>query len=73
LDPSAILFAYEQEGRGHPLYHLLLMAKALLYGYCVGVYSSRRTALKLAEDVWFLVVAGNSVDHIGRRDSYLSN
>ena len=39
------------------------MTKILIYGYCVGVFSSRRMQKKLSEDVGFRVLAaGNEPD-----------
>ena len=43
LDLSAIEGTYAEE-RGHPPYHPRMMVKLLVYGYCKGVYSSRRIA-----------------------------
>ena len=37
-----------------------MMVKALLYGYCVGVASSRRIAQRLHEDIAFRVLAANN-------------
>ena len=37
-----------------------MMVKVLLYGYCTGVASSRRIALRLHEDIAFRVLAANS-------------
>lgn len=63
LDLSAIERVYEEEERGQPPYHPRMMTKILLYGYCVGVFSSRRIEKKLAEDVGFRVLAaGNEPD-----------
>jgi transposase len=42
LDLSAIESVYEKEERGQPPYHPRMMTKVLIYGYCVGVFSSRR-------------------------------
>jgi transposase len=42
LDLSAIESHYEREERGYPPYHPRMMTKVLIYGYCVGVFSSRR-------------------------------
>jgi len=53
LDLSAIESVYEEEDRGQPPYHPRTMTKILLYGYCVGVFSSRRIQKRLAEDVAF--------------------
>ena len=37
-----------------------MMVKVLLYGYCVGVSSSRRIAQRLHEDIAFRVLAANN-------------
>ena len=42
LDLSAITPVYEQEERGYPPYHPVMMTKVLVYAYCVGVFSSRQ-------------------------------
>ena len=44
LDMSKVTARYERERRGGPPYHPRMMVKVLLYGYCVGVASSRRIA-----------------------------
>src|SRR5450759_3908201 len=63
LDLSAIESVYEEEERGQPPYHPRMMTKILIYGYCVGVFSSRRMQKKLTEDVGFRVLAaGNEPD-----------
>ncbi len=63
LDLSAIESVYEKEWRGQPPYHPRLMVKLLLYGYCLGVRSSRKIAQRLVEDVAFRVLAaGNQPD-----------
>jgi len=48
LDLSAIESVYEKEERGQPPYHPRMMTKILIYGYCVGVFSSRRIEKKLS-------------------------
>jgi transposase len=63
LDLSAVESYYEQEERGYPPYHPRMMTKILVYGYCVGVFSSRRLQKRLQEDVAFRVLAaGNHPD-----------
>jgi transposase len=63
VDLSAIEAYYEQEERGYPPYHPRMMTKILVYGYCVGVFSSRRLRKRLQEDVAFRVLAaGNEPD-----------
>ena len=60
LDLSEITARYERESRGGPPYHPRMMVKVLLYGYCVGVASSRRIAQRLHEDIAFRVLAVNN-------------
>ena len=60
LDISEVTARYERERRGGPPYHPRMMVKALLYGYCVGVASSRRIAQRLHEDIAFRVLAANN-------------
>ena len=63
LDLSAIHAVYEKEMRGQPPYDPRMMTKVLLYGYCVGVFSSRRIQKRLQEDIGFKVLAaGNEPD-----------
>jgi len=63
FDLSAIETTYEDELRGGPPYHPAMMVKGVLYAYCTGVYSSRRIARRLHEDVAFRVLAaGNTPD-----------
>ena len=60
LDLLEITSRYEQERRGGPPYHPRMMVKVLLYGYCIGVASSRRIAQRLHEDIAFRVLAANN-------------
>jgi transposase len=63
LDLSAIHAVYEKEMRGQPPYDPRMMTKVLIYGYCVGVFSSRRIQKRLQEDIGFKVLAaGNEPD-----------
>src|SRR5260370_24114927 len=63
LDLLAIESVYEEEDRGQPPYHPRMMTKDLVYGYCVGVFSSLLIQKPLAEDVAFRVLAaGNQPD-----------
>ncbi len=64
LDLSAIFEHYEREARGQPPYHPAMMVRVLVYGYCVGVRSSRRIWKALEDEVPFRVLgAGNFPDH----------
>ncbi len=60
LDLSEITARYERERRGGPPYNPRMMVKVLVYGYCVGVASSRRIAQRLHEDIAFRVLAANN-------------
>src|ERR1700686_1311255 len=61
LNLTALDAVYGDEPRGQPPYDPRMMTKVLVYGYCVGVFSSRRIERRLAEDVGFrLLAAGNA-------------
>ena len=63
LDLSAITAVYEDEARGYPPYHPVMLTKVLVYAYCVGVFSSRKIQHRLVEDIAFRVLAaGNAPD-----------
>lgn len=52
LDLSRIYAATGNYARGgRPAYHPLMMVRLLLYGYCTGVYSSRKLERKTHDDV----------------------
>ena len=58
LDLSQIIAPYEQEERGYPPYHPVMMTALLLYAYCQGIYSSRRIERACEERVDFMAVTG---------------
>lgn len=60
LDLSEIEGVYGNEKRGQPPYDPLMMTKVLVYGYCVGVFSSRRIERRLVEDIAFRVLAADN-------------
>ncbi len=60
LDLTKIHAAYGEERRGQPPYDPSLMTKLLVYGYCVGVFSSRRIQKRLQEDIPFKVLAASN-------------
>ena len=63
LDLSAMHAVYAKEKRGQPPYDPRLMTKLLVYGYCTGVFSSRRIQKRVQEDIPFKVLAaGNEPD-----------
>jgi transposase len=60
LDLSAIYREYERkDGRGLSAYHPLLLTRLLLYGYCVGITSSRHIERDTQDDVAFRYLAAN--------------
>jgi transposase len=64
LDLAAFYAPYEGDGRRKQPYEPAMMLKVLIYGYATGVFSSRRLAQKLHEDVAFRVLAaGNFPAH----------
>lgn len=55
LDLSEIMDCYSEERR-YPPYNPVMMTALLLYGYCEGVYSSRKLAKSCEERVNFMAV-----------------
>jgi transposase len=60
VDLSAMDEVYGDERRGQPPYDPRMMTKLLVYGYCVGVFSSRRVERRLVEDIAFRVLAAGN-------------
>jgi len=60
LNLSCMDAVYGDEQRGQPPYDPRMMTKLLVYGYCVGVFSSRRIQRRLAEDIAFRVLAAGN-------------
>lgn len=56
---GAIYGRYRADGWGRAAYHPAMMVKVLVYGYCVGVRSSRKLAVALEESVPFRYLAAN--------------
>ena len=60
LDLSGFYRSYdEKDGRGQAAYHPVMMVRLLLYGYCIGVSSSRQIERKSYEDVAFRYLSAN--------------
>jgi transposase len=57
FDLTAIMAVYD-EARGYPPYHPGMMTALLLYGYCQGIYSSRKIARACEERLDFAAVTG---------------
>ncbi len=63
LDLRVLYERYEGDGRRNRPYHPAMLLKVLVYCYATGVFSSRRIAAKLVEDVALRVLAaGNRPD-----------
>ena len=60
MDLAEVEQVYEREERGYPPYHPRMMTKLLIYAYCTGVFSSRKMAKKLEEDVAFRALAAEN-------------
>ncbi len=60
LDLEAVYARYEGEGRRRQPFDPRMMVKVLIYGYTSGVFSSRKIARKLTEDVAFRVLSANN-------------
>ncbi len=60
LDLSTMDAVYGDEQRGQPPYDPRMMTKLLIYGYCIGLFSSRRIQQRLAEDIAFRVLAAGN-------------
>lgn len=59
LDLSGVYGYYRQDGRGRPAYEPAAMVALVLYGYAVGVTSSRAVERRCVEDVAFRVITAN--------------
>ena len=69
LDLAAFHARYEKDGPRNQPFHPAMMVKVMLYGYATGVFSSRKMAAKLHEDVAFrTLAAGNYPAHRTIRD-----
>ena len=64
LEVDSFYARYEGDGRRNSPYDPRMLLKVLVYAYASGVFSSRKIARKLEEDVAFRVLgAGNFPDH----------
>lgn len=67
LDLTAVMRAVQaKDARGERPYAPGMMLALLIYGYCVGVFSSRRIARATYEDVAFRVLAAGEHPHFTR-------
>ena len=58
VDLSRFYAYYEEETRGAPPFDPAMMVCLLVYGYCVGVFSSRKIALACERNLAFLAIVG---------------
>ena len=58
MDLSSIVSTYSNELGGQKAYHPAMMLKVLVYGYLIGIRSSRKLADKLKEDIVFMWLSG---------------
>jgi transposase len=58
LDLRRFYIPYETETRGAPPFDPAMMVCLLLYGYCVGVFSSRKMALACERNLAFMAIVG---------------
>jgi transposase len=57
LDLSSIYASYvRSDGRGLAAYHPVLMARLLLYGYCIGTTSSRKIEQATYDKTWLFAI-----------------
>jgi len=60
LDLRAFYRSYEEkDGRGQAAYHPVMMVRVLVYGYCIGVTSSRQIEKRTYEDVACRYLSGD--------------
>ena len=59
LDLSAFHRHYADESRGQPPFDVTLMVTLLVYGYCIGVCSSRKIAAACERNLAFLAIVGD--------------
>jgi transposase len=65
LDLAPFYRQYRDDGHGHPAYDPKTLLGVLLYGYCLGVRSSRQIERRLHEDLAFRILAANQLpDHV---------
>jgi transposase len=65
LDLEPFYRAHRDDGHGHPAYDPKMLLGVLLYGYAIGVRSSRQVERRCREDLAFRVLAANQTpDHV---------
>jgi transposase len=65
LDLAPFYRQHRDDGHGHPAYDPKTLLGVLLYGYCLGVRSSRQLERRCHEDIAFRLLAANQTpDHV---------
>src|SRR6266700_4030558 len=65
IDLQPFYRRHRDDGHGHPAYDPRTLLGVLLYGYCIGVRSSRQLERRCHEDIAFRVLAANQLpDHV---------
>jgi transposase len=65
LDLQPFYRQHRDDGHGHPAYDPKTLLGVLLYGYCLGMRSSRQLERRCHEDIAFRVLAANQTpDHV---------
>jgi len=60
LDTDKLVKSYNNQNGGSSAYHPVMLLKLLIYAYSNAVFSSRKIAMKLREDIAFMFLAGNN-------------
>src|ERR1700694_5818743 len=60
LDTKALEQSYKNEHGGSSAYHPAMLLSVLVYGYMNGVFSSRKIAGRLHQDLAFMYLAGTA-------------
>lgn len=60
LDTKHLEQSYSNEHGGSSAYHPAMLLAVLIYGYMNGLFSSRKIAKRLRQDIAFMYVAGNT-------------
>jgi transposase len=65
LDLSPVIEVIQaKDARGQKPYNPVMMVALLVYGYCTGVFSSRRLERACQEDVGFRILTANRQPHL---------
>lgn len=60
LDTVNLEQSYNTQNGGRPAYHPVILLSVLIYGYMNGVFSSRKLAKQLKQNLAFMYLAGNA-------------